>query len=768
MRGGLIVMAVMAIASEVFGQAGARKLSPLDYVDPLIGTGISTTESARLHSQDGSELRGQTFPAVGVPHGMTSWTPQTQATETKCVAPYYYEDKKIQGFRASHWLSGSCTQDYGSMTIMPMKGALEIDPIKRASNFSHAKEKARPYSYSVWLDDSKIATELSALSHSGILQFRFSNKDDAYVVIEPNSDEGEGFIEIDPEKREIRGYNPVHRIYQGLGKPAGFSGYFVVVFDTDFDEYGTWKGKIIQKNEKQQMGTGQAVGAFVKLAFGRVPQVHVKVGYSFTSINEARKNLQAEIPGWNLGEVKAKAKFEWENELSRIRIEGGNEQQKTMFYTALYHSKLLPRITSDVNGSYNAFASNGIIKKAQGFAYYDDFSLWDTYRAAHPLLTILEPKRTEDMMESLVTKAEEGGWLPIFPCWNSYTSAMIGDHATAMLGDALVKGIGSPLAERAYKAMRKNAFDINEKLEDYKEGKGRRALRSYLEYNYIPLEDSVPDAFHKEEQVSRTLEYAYDDYVLSRVALKLGKEQDYKILSKRAANFKNVFDTISGYVRGRYASGKWIESFDPNAIRCSFITEGSPSQYTWYVPHDLPELLKLMGGNERFINRLDTLFNLRYYWHGNEPGHQTAYLYAMAGAPWKTQNQVHKIIREEYSIGPGGLSGNEDAGQMSAWLVFSMLGFYPVCPGNPDYIIGSPLFPKAEFYLADGKVFTIEAINASQQNRYIQSALLNGNEINEAQLKHKDLIGGGKLVLQMGPKENLKWANKGVLRSTSN
>ncbi|WP_374166083.1 GH92 family glycosyl hydrolase [Arcticibacter sp. MXS-1] len=758
----VLTITLLAVTLISSGQVPTKSSkSPFEFVDPLIGTGISTTESALRYSQDGSELRGQTFPAVGVPHGMTSWTPQTQATETKCISPYYYEDKKIQGFRASHWLSGSCTQDYGSMTIMPLSGALELDAAQRASHFDHKQEKATPASYAVFLDRSKIAVELSGLSHSAMLQFSFSKEEDAYIIIEPNSDEGEGYVEVDPEKREIRGYNPVHCIYQGLGKPAGFSGYFVAVFDSPFETFGVWRGRKVLNQKNKQHGSGQAVGAFSRFVLNHSKVVRVRVGCSFTSIAEARNNLQAEIPEWDMEAVKERARQCWEKELGKVQVEGVDDEQKKLFYTALYHTKLLPRVVSDVNGSYNAFASQGQERKARDFEYYDDFSLWDTYRAVHPLLTILAPERTEDMMKSLLSKAKEGGWLPIFPCWNSYTAAMIGDHAVSMLGDALIKGIGSSLAEEAYEAMRKNAFEINRNVEEYRDGKGRRALESYLRYNYIPLEDSVPDAFHQQEQVSRTLEYAYDDYVLSRVAIMLNKKEDYKILKKRSTNYTNVFDTNSGYVRGRHTSGQWIDSFDPHALRCSYITEGSPSQYSWYVPHDVPGLVTLMGGRTRFISRLDTLFDYRYYWHGNEPGHQIPYLYAMVGLPWKTQARVRQILREEYGPGPGGLSGNEDAGQMSAWLVFSMLGFYPVCPGSPEYILGTPSFPKASLNI-NGKVFSIEAIGTSEENRYIQSAVLNGKDLAEPVLKHKDIVAGGNLVIKMGPSENRSWGTEGV------
>jgi predicted alpha-1,2-mannosidase len=308
--------------------------------------------------------------------------------------------------------------------------------------------------------------------------------------------------------------------------------------------------------------------------------------------------------------------------------------------------------------------------------------------------------------------------------------------------------------------MAKNAFLFNEDITSYQLGKGRRALNSYLKYHYLPMEEKVPDSFHKEEQVSRTLEYAYDDFALSEFAGKLGKANEHKILRQRAGNWRNVFDTSTGYVRGRYADGRWYEPFDPNETRTPYITEGTPFQYTWYVPHDVYGLIDAMGGKDIFIQKLDMLFATDQYWHGNEPGHQTAYLYAYAGALWKTQQRVKTIIEEEYGTGPGGLSGNEDAGQMSAWLVFSMTGFYPVCPGTPYYIIGAPSFPKATINLDNGNTFKILAENISEVNFYIQSATLNGKPFDRAWISHEEIVNGGALIFVMGPKPNVDWASE--------
>ncbi|WP_278940013.1 GH92 family glycosyl hydrolase, partial [Parabacteroides johnsonii] len=664
----------------------------------------------------------------------------------------------IQGFRASHWMNGSCTQDYGSVTIMPLCNKLETDPVKRSSSFDHTKEIATPSYYSVDLNDYGIHAELTGLSRAGIMQFSFEQDGDHYIVIEPNSDEGVAFVEVDPEKKEITGYNPVHRIYQGYGKEAGFSGHFVIQLNEEIADYGVWDSTTITSGRKSARGQKHAVGAWVKLASDKPGKTLVKVATSFTSIDNARKNLACEIPGWDFNEVRQASSDTWNQTLGQIAVKGNNEEEKVKFYSALYNAHFLPRTFSDVDGSYPKFNGGGQIMKMDHGTYYCDFSQWDTYRAVHPLFSILNPSRNGDMTHSLVLKGQQGGWLPIFPSWNSYTAAMIGDHCIAMIGDAIIKDAPGFDYEEAYMLMRKNAFEANPDSGSYRDGKGRRAMESYLKYNYVPLEDQVMEAFHRREQVSRTLEYAYDDFVLSQVAKKLGKTDDYKALIKRAENYRNVIDPETGYARGRHADGTWIEPFDPFAST-SFICEGTPYHYTWYAPQDIAGLIRHMGGKERFINRLDTFFEGDYYWHGNEPGHHIAYLFAYAGEPWKTQKWVHDIINREYFTTPDGLSGNDDAGQMSSWLVFSMVGFYPVCPGMPYYVIGSPSFEESVITLENGKKFTIKAKGASEKNIYIQSATLNGQPYDKSYILHKDIMNGGILSFVMGDTPNKEWAS---------
>ncbi|WP_080905059.1 GH92 family glycosyl hydrolase [Parabacteroides sp. Marseille-P3160] len=742
----------------LFVSCGEKIFNYEQYVNPLIGTDIRIVEGKDKKS---TEERGQNMPAVGVPHGMTGWVAQTQATEQKCHPPYYYFQHSIQGFRASHWMNGSCTQDYGSVTIMPVAGELKVAAEYRASSFNHEKEQASPSYYSVFLNDYSIKAEITGLSHAGIMRFDFQNDGAHYIVIEPNSDEGEAFVEINPEKGEITGYNPVHRIYQGYGQPAGFNGYFVVKMDQAIGEYGVWNRDSVLTGIKQMQGMNTNVGAWVKLNSPNSGKTQVKVGTSFTSIDNARKNLEMEIPGWDFDIIRNSSSKAWNNALGKIKVKGKDEEAKVKFYTALYNTHFLPRTFSDLDGSYPRFDSGKEIMKANGFTYYCDFSMWDTYRAVHPLFTILDPVKDGDMAHSLVLKGQQGGWLPIFPAWNSYTAAMIGDHCTAMLGDAILKDIPGFNYEEAYALMRKNAFEINADEVSYRDGKGRRALESYLQYNYIPLEDEVLDAFHKREQVSRTLEYAYDDFVLSQVAKKLGKHYDYETLIKRGGNYKNVIDPAIGYARGRFANGNWIEPFNPNLF-VSYICEGTPYHYTWYVPQDIAGLIEQTGGKDLFTQRLDTFFQNGYYWHGNEPCHHIPYLFAYVGEPWKTQAWVHKIIEREYFNTPDGLSGNDDAGQMSAWLVFSMIGFYPVCPGMPYYVIGSPSFEEARISLENGKTFTIQAVGLSKENIYIQSAKLNGKGYAKSYLLHSDIMQGGVLSFVMGKTPNKEWASSSI------
>ena len=734
-------------------QTSEKNTEYVKYVNPLIGTAPFTSESTLKHSV-GTENNSQVVPCVTVPFGMTNWTPQTKATETKCHSPYYYTDSIIQGFRGSHWLSGSCVQEYGSMTIMPISGALKCLPTVRGSKFSHNNEMASPYLYQVHLEDYDIDVEMTATKRSGLFKFTFAKEGEAHIVVNPNSDEGQGFIRVLPGRNEIIGYNPVHRIYQGWGEEAGFSGYFVVRFKSDFETYGVYQGDKIYDGE-QQVADLEDLGAFVSFMVQENEEIFASVGTSFTSIEQARKNLDTETDNLDFDIAKDQLKSTWENLLSKVQVEGEVEEDKVKFYTAMYHSCLQPRTFNDCDGSYVSFAGGKKIMNSGDKDYFVDFSMWDTYRASLPLFNFLMPDVSADMMNSLFLKAEQGGWLPIFPCWNSYTSAMIGDHAISAIADAYSKGV-IDISDKQYGYLLQNAFKSPDTFEEYKEGKGRRGLKSYLKYGYIPLEDEVKESYHDKEQASRTMEYAFDDFALSQIANKRGDTVNSEILTQRALNYQNVYSEADSCIRGRYADGSFTDEFD-KFVRMPYITEGTPYQYTWYVPHDMAGLMDLMGGQDGFNTNLDRFHSIGQYWHGNEPGHQIPFLYNYSGQPWKTQALVTQIMDTEYITGPGGLSGNDDAGQMSAWYAFAAMGFYPVCPSVPEYVISGPRFDKIKIHLENGNAIEINAKGASTGNNYIHSLKVNGVNTDQNFFNHFDLIKGGVLDFEMGELPNKEW-----------
>jgi predicted alpha-1,2-mannosidase len=710
----------------------------VQYVQPLSGTAPATTPVALKHSE-GTEKNANTIPAVGWPFGMTQFTPQTRLTENKCVPPYFYKDSMLNGFRATHWLSGSCTQDYGSVTIMPVTGRLQTSVQQYAVPFSHNNETTTPAYYKLQLPAQQLTAEITATLRCGMMRFTLQQDDSLYLLVMPNSDKAKGFVRVNAATGEVWGYNPVHRIYQGWGQSAGFNGWFYIQVQKAGGAGGTFSGA--QVFAADSIGNQKALGAFVGLRLQKGEQVCIRIGTSFSSLAGAKQNLKAEIPGWNFDAVVTAATQAWEKALKQVVVETTNEKDKRIFYTAMYHAMQHPRLFSDVDGSYPKFAGNYEVLKTNT-AYFDDFSMWDIYRAQLPLFELLQPARVNQFVQSLVLKGEQGGWLPIFPCWNSYTAAMIGDHSTAFIASAYAKGIRGYDVQAAYRLMRKNAFETAN-TKDYINGMGRRALTSYLQYGYIPMEDSVQEAFHKKEQVSRTLEYAFDDYALSVVAKGLNKQADYQQLRRRSFNYKNVFDTSVGMVRGRYANGAWYAGFQADK-REPYITEGTPRQYTFYVPHDVPGLAKLMGGERQLEKALDSLFAKHEYWHGNEPGHQIPFMYNYTANPRKTQEVVRQILQEEYSDGPGGLSGNDDAGQMSAWYVFAAIGLYPLNPVSGEYMLSSPIFDRIQISLPAGKQLAIICHKRTPASRYINKVLFNGKRYDRS-ISHHLIARGGTM-----------------------
>lgn len=805
----------------------------LNAINTMVGTAQANTKTAGKFGK-GSEEHGQTLPAVLVPNGQNFWTPQTQDTEKKCIASYYYKDTELQGFRNSHWIVGGCTQDYGSFTIATLGGKLRLQPEERATRFSHEDEVSHPHYYAVHLRDEHLKTEMTALSHSAIFRITPDQDEEVHIVINPNSDEGEGYIEIDTLHHIIYGYNPVHRIYQGWGEPAGFSGHFVLDYSGElnfdvpssdisnprygetpcgFDDFG-----VFSKEEKTPQGLsakGSRSGAWLTFKGKAGKPIEIRAASSFTSKKNACDNLVGETAGgFDFDDFILNAETIWCDRLHAIDVESKDVAKVNQFYGALYRASFLPHEMSDVYGSYPTFSTGKveILDSSDSSALddsadiadvldvdtacvdstttiptiYGDFSMWDIYRAELPLYNIITPTLSGDMMQSLVNMYKEGGWMPIFPCWNSYTAAMIGDHSGVALADAYVKGIRSFDAKTAYEGMRKNAFESPKTFEEYKNGMGRRALNSYLKYGYIPMEDSVKEAFHTNEQTSRTLEYAFDDFAVAQLAKALAEScsveakdgpytrqslmTDYAELMRRSENWRNVINPKTGWADGRHQNGKWEGNTDL-VHRKSYITEGATCHYTWYVPQNIQGLFNVINKSvdksakclnrnvqgisqsdtmSAVVSRLDKMFDEGLYWHGNEPCHQVAYLYDAAGAPWKTQQRIHHILNTEYNDTPGGLSGNDDAGQMSAWYVFSAIGFYPVCPSTPYYYIGTPSFDKVTFNLENGKKFEIQAHGVGDKAFYIQKTLLNGKPMSGYQLSHDDILKGGNLEFWMG------------------
>ena len=696
-------------------------LRQLSALNTMVGTAPANTRTAGLFGK-GSEEHGQTLPAVLVPNGQTFWTPQTSDTEKKCVAPFYYTDSLLQGFRASHWLVGGCTQDYGSFTVAALSGKLRLKPEERATRFSHNHETSHPYYYAVDLPDEQLRAELTGLSHAAALRITPAADRRVHLVINHNSDEGEGAVFVDSINKVVYLQNPVHRIYQGWGERAGFSGHLVLTYTDEIDSFCEFD---------------QGVALTFKGRRG-VPMTF-QMATSFTSREGALRNLSAEATDF---ETMMQQNIDaWTARLHTIDVVDADTARVDQFYGALYRASFLPREMSDVDGSRPRFADGTIVSGATPQRRsYGDFSMWDTYRALHPLYNIIAPAESADMMQSLVDMYDEGGWLPIFPCWNSYTAAMIGDHCSSVLADAYVKGIRGFDAQKAYEGMLKNATESPQTLEEYKNGMGRRALKSYLQYGYIPLEDSVMEAFHTKEQTSRTLEYAYDDFCVAQMARALGHDDDYRRLMARADNWRNVVNPRTGYADGRHADGRWEQNTDV-VHRKPYITEGATCHYTWYVPHQMTDFIEYLGGREAFTVKLDSMFTEGRYWHGNEPCHQVAWLFSMAGHPEKTRHWVRHILETEYNDTPGGLSGNDDAGQMSAWQVFAMMGFYPVCPATTRYELASPVFSKIVINRPGGHPFTIESTGAEQ----VRTILLNGQPIGRSYLNHADITGGGTL-----------------------
>jgi predicted alpha-1,2-mannosidase len=697
----------------------------------------------------GTAGHGHTFPGAIVPFGMVQLSPDTRLTGWDGCSGYHYSDSIIYGFSHTH-LSGTGISDYGDILLMPTVGksyllnALNNGSTEGgyASPFQHRNETATPGYYSVKLDDGNILVELTTTARVGMHRYTFSKTDDANVVLDLTHRD-----KVIDSGFRITGDTTV----VGWRRSEAWAKDQVVFFALEFSQPFTSGGLKDNEFDKEiKEFHGRDLKAYFRFDTRSGKPLLVKVGISSVDIDGALRNLKGELDRWDFDKVRAAANAAWNTELNKITVIGGTNAQLTNFYTAIYHAMTAPNLFMDVDGRYRG--RDFKTYQAEGFSNYSVFSLWDTFRAAHPLYAIIDQKRTRDFIRTFLVQYEQGGRLPVWELAANETDTMIGYHAVSVIADAAAKGIDGFDLNKAFAAMKHSA-------ELRHQGLGR-----YIDKGFIAMEE-------ERESVSRVLEYAYDDWCIAEVARMLGRTEDYKRYSARAQSYKNVFDPVSGFMRPR-SNGNWLEPFDPREVTFGF-TEANSWQYTFFAPQDISGLIDLMGGREKFAGNLDQLFAadsrttgreqaditglIGQYAHGNEPSHHMAYLYNYVGQPWKTQSRVRQIMNEFYKPEPDGLIGNEDCGQMSAWYVLSAAGFYPVTPGSTVYAIGSPLFPELRFNLENGKSFVVRALGVSDSNLYIQSARLNGKPYNKSFLLHRDLMAGGELVFQMGPRPNPQW-----------
>ncbi len=719
----------------IFLCCGARAQSLSDYVNPLIGT-------------KGLFLYGRTTPFVTPPFGMTQWTACTRNSKIR-IPNYYYFDKRIRGFRGSHkpamWMG-----DYGYVTLKPLMGEVNTKALKRTYFFSHFSEVSKPYYYSVDLISAslkKIKTEMTSTARCGVLKFQFAKNETPSVLIESSQKpDFDGWIKIDPAQKEITGWN-ADRHSSNLGPPLpNFKGYFVIQFEEAFESWGTYKDEELKKDSLQQQAN--ACGGWISFAKG-TKTILAKVATSFISIEQARQNLKEEINTKTFDEVAQATQSQWDEYLGRLAIDSARKRNLSIFYTAMYHTMLFPRQFSEYGKYYSAFDD-----KVHTGVSYNDYSLWDTYRAEHPLLILTAPEHVPGMVQSLIQMYEEGGYMPKWPN-PTYTGIMIATHADAVIADALVKGVKGFDLQKAYEACMKDAMvpSGNDSVNRWADRapfsfiEAREGLSWYKKLGYVPVDKT-------NESVSNTLEGAYDDFCVAQVAKAVGKLADYDTLMARSKYYVNVYNPATGMMTPRNADGTW--GADPKAG----FTEGSPWTYLFAVQHDIPGLINLMGGKENFIQKLKQNFRGVHYIHMNEPGHHYTYLYDYVGESWRTQKLVALNRRFLYRNNPDGMDGDDDCGQMSAWYVFSALGFYPVTPGTDVYAIGTPQFPKATIYFDPAnreKKFEIIANKVSVRNKYIQSITLNGKKLDSPFLKHGDIINGGRIEFEMGSKPKKGW-----------
>jgi len=690
-----------------------------DYVDTRVGT-KPWTKKIQLAGPELAE--GHTYPGVGPPFAMTEWTPQT----TTGAIPYWYDHDRIQGFRATHYPSGAVMHEYGSFTLMPMSGRPVFDPEERAAVYHHGTEIAKPHYYAVTLERESIRAEVTATSRSAIFRFTYPKSDASYIMLD--FFHGGGHIEVDVEKGEIVGYNKA----RGTGTPEDFAGYFAVQLSKPIDQFQVRAGS-----------DDHDAAAWVRFPTEKDEAVMLKAGTSFIDIQQARENLSREIPDWDFEAVKKQTQHAWTRELSKIKVSGGSEDEKVIFYSALYHCLLLPREFSEHGRYYSPY--DGRVHKGVS---YTDFSLWDTFRAQHPLLIFLAPDRVNAMIQSLLQSYDESGWIPKWPN-PDYSNVMMGTHADAVIADAYIKGLRDYDVKKAYEATLKNAQEKGTGLYAARVG-----IEDYIRLGYVPAD-------RHGESVGRTLEFAYDDYCIAQMAAALGKKADHSRYLQRSMNYQNVLDPATQLVRGRRSDGSWSDPGSRYISVWAGKTAESLAIYKWnhtfLVPHDVHGLIRFYGDEETFCTALDTLFRKEYYYVGDEFSMHAPYLYNYAGKAWKTQRTVRDLLSYYFAAGPDGLSGNDDCGQLSAWYIFGAMGFYPVAPGYPEYALTSPVFDEVVIQLPNRKRFVIRARNNCSKNAFIQSAALNGRPYEKSYLMHETIMKGGTLDMLMGAKPNERW-----------
>lgn len=746
---------VKAAAASATGAMQPQDQPSVDLVNPLMGTDSDYTLSY-----------GNTYPAVAVPWGMNFWTPVTGKTNSGWG--YTYDANKINGIKQTHqpspWMN-----DYAAFSLMATTGALKVKEDERASWYSHKAEDSRPYSYKVYLADYDVTAEVAPTNRAAQFRFTFPQSNDAHIILDGYA--GGSMVSIDKARRRITGY--VRNNHGGV--PDNFHNYFVAEFDHDFTVSQTWdgKGQVAATPTRQ----GDHVGAVVSFKTRKGEQVGVKVASSFISLEQAERNLRGEIGGDGFEQTKTKAKAIWQREFDRVQVTDPNLDNRRIFYSALYRMLQFPRMFHEVDAKGQTVHYSPYDGKVHPGFLYTDNGFWDTWRAVFPFFALMYPERDSEIMQGLVNTYKESGWLPE---WASpgHRDVMIGSNSANLIADAYLNGVRGFDVETLYEAMVKNATTSRGRPVD-KKGKvvgavGREGVEYYNQLGYVPYDVGI------NENAARTLEYATADFSISRLAAALGKTEDAKLYATRAQNYRKLYDTQSGWMRGRNKNGSWSTPFSPYKWGDAF-TEGNALHYSWSVMQDVQGLADLMGGREAFVKRLDSIFttppifddsyygqtiheiremqivDMGQYAHGNQPIQHMTYLYDWAGAPWKTQYHVRDVMKKLYSPAPDGYPGDEDNGQTSAWYVFSALGFYPVTPAVGQYAIGSPLFQTVKLTMPGGKTLTIEAANNGPGNVYIQSASFNGTPHDKPWLTRAALQQGGTLRFVMGPTPNTAW-----------